>query len=204
MTSLVSKLSIEETHFSSEKSVPDQLATLIYSANSGYYNLFSPELNNLLPSIKSQLAEPLSEIGSIYCINDDKGHILGEYTCYDLAEMNNRQLVSLKSLLTINSLNKTIKQNLIAFKSQLVAIEYPSLYLSNIAVTPERKKMGIGSEALLHFHHTAKTKGFGFVSLHVNRENLSAIKFYIKMGYQIQANSRDFEYLSMYAKLDPS
>ena len=53
-----------------------------------------------------------------------------------------------------------------------------------IAITPEFKRQGIGKLLIDDFESTAKKKGFNNLRLSVDVENLAAINFYEKLGWE--------------------
>ncbi len=58
-------------------------------------------------------------------------------------------------------------------------------YISNIAVFPEYRGMGIGTGLMARVEDDTKRKGLKKTALDVEMENLGAIKLYQRLGYRI-------------------
>ena len=56
-------------------------------------------------------------------------------------------------------------------------------YISNVAVTPERRRQGVADALLDCLEKRARQIGLSFMTLEVRRSNFSAIKLYEKHGF---------------------
>ena len=65
-------------------------------------------------------------------------------------------------------------------------------YVTNIAVLPEFRKLGVGAALLSHTLLFAKEKGLAFISLEVRRSNIGAQKLYQKFGFNIEGERKNF------------
>lgn len=65
-----------------------------------------------------------------------------------------------------------------------MATRYP--YLSNLAVHPQFRRLGLAQHLLTHCEQTAKQWGFSSVYLHVLENNRQARRLYYKLGYRLQ------------------
>jgi len=80
-------------------------------------------------------------------------------------------------------------------------------YISNVAVYPEYRGMGIGTDLIAKVEMKARKNGAKKVVLDVEVENLKAIKLYKKLGYAIVKESSIrvpgelFYFYRMYKKL---
>ena len=82
-------------------------------------------------------------------------------------------------------------------------------YISNLAVYPEYRNLGLGTRLLLKAEDEARKSGASKAVLDVEADNESAIRLYEKIGYtavrkvEIKAGKETFKFLRM-AKLIPS
>ena len=65
-------------------------------------------------------------------------------------------------------------------------------YITNIAVFPEYRKMGIGTALLAHTEEFAKNIGLSFITLEVRESNTAAISLYEKHGFKKQGQRKKF------------
>lgn len=61
----------------------------------------------------------------------------------------------------------------------------------NVAVSPEARKMGIGSHLMTHFLEYIKDMGATHVYLEVRESNTPAIKLYEKFGFEVTGISKN-------------
>lgn len=60
------------------------------------------------------------------------------------------------------------------------------LYISNLAVHPQYRRLGVGRQLLLSCESIAQQWGFSELYLHVLEDNARAKQLYRSMGYQLQ------------------
>ncbi len=65
-------------------------------------------------------------------------------------------------------------------------------YITNIAVFPEYRKMGVGSAILQYLFNFAKENSLSFISLEVRVSNNSAISLYEKFGFKTEGRRKNF------------
>ena len=65
-------------------------------------------------------------------------------------------------------------------------------YITNIAVFPEYRKMGVGTALLQHLFDFAKEKELAFISLEVRESNSNAISLYKKLGFIEEGKRKNF------------
>lgn len=65
-----------------------------------------------------------------------------------------------------------------------IATRYP--YLSNLAVHPQFRRLGLARHLLIQCEQTAKLWGFSSIYLHVLENNRPARRLYYKLGYRLQ------------------
>jgi ribosomal protein S18 acetylase RimI-like enzyme len=68
--------------------------------------------------------------------------------------------------------------------SSFLAVPIP--YISNLAVSPERRRSGLARQLLLKCEQIAREWGFEELSLHVLDNNLPAHALYLSSGYRLQ------------------
>ena len=83
-------------------------------------------------------------------------------------------------------------------------------YLSNVAVYPEYRSMGLGSRLLYALEEEAKSVGKSGMVLHADVTNHGAIRLYERLGYKIEdkaptlkIRSNRFDYLIIRKPLTP-
>ncbi len=65
-------------------------------------------------------------------------------------------------------------------------------YITNIAVFPEYRCLGVGTALLQKLFEFAKEKSLAFISLEVRESNLSAISLYEKLGFKKVGKRKNF------------
>ncbi len=65
-------------------------------------------------------------------------------------------------------------------------------YITNIAVFPEFRKMGVGAALLCHTEKFAKDTGLSFITLEVRESNIAAISLYKKFGFELSGQRKNF------------
>jgi ribosomal protein S18 acetylase RimI-like enzyme len=78
-----------------------------------------------------------------------------------------------------------ILKNLLKAKRVIGIVREGEFYISNIAVYPEFRGMGFGTELMLHIEKNAIKKKNKSMSLDVEVQNEGAINLYKKLGYRI-------------------
>ncbi|MCA2711137.1 MAG: GNAT family N-acetyltransferase [Microcystis sp. M015S2] len=68
--------------------------------------------------------------------------------------------------------------------SSFLAVPIP--YISNLAVSPDRRRAGLARRLLLKCEQIAREWGFEELSLHVLDNNLAAQSLYLSSGYRLQ------------------
>lgn len=65
-------------------------------------------------------------------------------------------------------------------------------YITNVAVHPEYRRMGLGESLLSRAGEDAKARNCQFISLEVRKSNTSAIELYRKQGYNVAGERKNF------------
>lgn len=65
-------------------------------------------------------------------------------------------------------------------------------YITNIAVFPKYRKMGVASALLKHLQNFAKGNSLSFISLEVRESNSTAISLYEKFGFNVEGKRKNF------------
>jgi len=78
-----------------------------------------------------------------------------------------------------------ILKNLLKAKRVIGIVREGEFYISNIAVYPEFRGIGLGNELMLNAEKIARSAKNKSMSLDVEIENKGAIKVYKKLGYRI-------------------
>jgi ribosomal-protein-alanine N-acetyltransferase len=65
-------------------------------------------------------------------------------------------------------------------------------YITNIAVFPEYRNMGVATALLENLFQFAKQNGLSFISLEVRESNSPAISLYEKFGFLVEGKRKNF------------
>ena len=65
-------------------------------------------------------------------------------------------------------------------------------YITNVAVSQNHRRQGIGKALLAELHKTAERLSLSFISLEVRESNAAAIKLYSNLGFKVEGKRRDF------------
>ena len=65
-------------------------------------------------------------------------------------------------------------------------------YVTNIAVFPEYRNMGVATAMLRHLFDFAKKQNLAFISLEVRESNFTAISLYEKLGFKTEGKRKNF------------
>jgi ribosomal protein S18 acetylase RimI-like enzyme len=65
-------------------------------------------------------------------------------------------------------------------------------YIQTLEVVPERRGQGVGRELLHHMENSASAAGVSLIWLHVDAENVAAIRIYELRGYVFQSREEDY------------
>jgi len=94
------------------------------------------------------------------------------------------------SLLLLKYLNWRLPRSLLSFlRSEKVISNFSNkdCYLSNVAVYPEYRSLGLGSRLLGALEEEVRTVGKNRMVLHADVKNQKAIKLYERLGYKIES-----------------
>jgi ribosomal protein S18 acetylase RimI-like enzyme len=86
----------------------------------------------------------------------------------------------------VNILGKCL--TLLKFNSSVGRVFDRVYYISNIATYPQYREKGVGKKLILEGERKAKAGGAERIVLDVEKENISAINFYKKLGYMMTEN----------------
>lgn len=128
------------------------------------------------------------------------GLILG----YDYKESKYESLnTGLLLLFGMGIRKKKIITNLLKAQMKIGSVRRGEFYISNIAVYPEFRGLGIGNKLMLNAERIARERKLRFISLDVEVDNEGAINLYKKLGYEIVGKikvlhlSKDFKFYRM-------
>ena len=90
----------------------------------------------------------------------------------------------LRPILDLKALPKLLYK-LNQLNLQQLPIDKNTLYVTNIAVHPDKQRLGIGTMIVEEFGRLADQRGLDY-ALDVDADNLKAIKLYQKLGFEYQ------------------
>ena len=173
----------------------NEISCVVYELDKGFYQHFGNSKMDVCFNISRILLESNSDcgFGEGVLLNNK---LIGFYSCFDRKEVIMRTSVSLK-FLTANIINDkskliTLRDKAQSFRSSLSPIPLDSFYLNKIGVFNEYRGGGIGRKIMTRFFLNAASKRY---SLHVKKDNVSAIEFYRSLGFKVHENC--LEYISM-------
>ena len=67
-------------------------------------------------------------------------------------------------------------------------MELRRAYLATLGVSSEARSVGVGSKLLTRFVDLASQKNMAYVGLHAHRDNVRAIRFYERHGFELTAD----------------
>lgn len=105
------------------------------------------------------------------------------------AKPRKREKINL-TLLLIKYLNWRLPRSVLSFlRSEKVISNFSrkDCYLSNVAVYPEYRSLGLGTKLLSAMEEEIKTVGKDRMVLHADVRNQGAIKLYERLGYKIES-----------------
>jgi ribosomal protein S18 acetylase RimI-like enzyme len=76
--------------------------------------------------------------------------------------------------------------------SIIIFFHEKSAEIASIGVLPEARRRGIATALMKKAEEHALNRGVRNLSLHVSVENISAIKLYVKLGYQYESRVPDY------------
>lgn len=83
--------------------------------------------------------------------------------------------------------------NLLKFDHLIKFVARNDCYLSNVAIYPEFRSLGVGTKLLAAVEEEAKSVGKKRVVLHAETHNVRAISLYERLGYRIESRSQSLK-----------
>ncbi|MDI6861178.1 MAG: N-acetyltransferase [Caldisericia bacterium] len=157
---------------------------IIYTGKDLFYTIFGDKAKEILKQLYTLKNNQFSYELTNFAIYNNK--IAGMVLSYSYDDLMKTSLNT--GLLLIKIMKFDFFINLIKFiKSftKLSIVNKDEYYISNIAVYPEFRGLGIGKSLLFYTERLAKDKNLKKLSLDVERENISAIEIYKKFGFKI-------------------
>jgi ribosomal protein S18 acetylase RimI-like enzyme len=167
------------------------VAKLFREALPDYYELLPVPEAERLAVIVRQIETPGSELAESFAALGAK-IVIGAYCALDVERLTPAQLLASAEVFRHLAPERrpSVKQALRAFREQFEPPPAASVYLARIAVAESARGQGIASSLL---GHLAERAGPRPLSLHVRRDNLSAISLYRRHGFaEIGSSSRAY------------
>lgn len=160
----------------------DFVNLIIYTGEKLLYTIFGKNVKEILKELYVRKNNQFSFEFTNFAIykNRISGMILS-YSFDDLKKVSINTgylLIKFMKFDFIKNIEKFIKSYL-----KLSIIKKDEYYISNIAVYPEFRGLGIGKELLLFTENIAKEKNLRKLSLDVEKENKNAIEIYKNFGF---------------------
>lgn len=168
---------------------------LIYDSLKEYYSLFGSK-KNVLYKIRKDFSVKEGELNKSLQLKINK-KLIAVIFYYNYDEIKIRSISSFLSLKNKKSLNK-IKNY--SKKIQILKISN-SIYISRFSVNQKYLGKGFGSLILKKLIRIAIKKKKKSITLHVNKNNYKAIKFYKKNKFKFLKKDNSFTYNLMILNL---
>ena len=183
-----------------EKLFIEESVRLIYESNPEFYDLVSPNKNDIYENLAIQLRDSHSELGhSIIIILEDV--LAGISVYYPYVEMKNRQFNSLRHLVNIHSHYPDILERIKSFTLNIEPITASkSIYWARLGVKKEYRRLGIASLLSNAMEYDVKTKGFDYIYSHLNHKNEVSMKMHLGRNFS-RVSNMDYTFIAMSKKV---
>lgn len=162
----------------------DFVNLIIYTGEKLLYTIFGKNLKEILKELYIRKNNQFSfEFTNFAIYNNIISGMVLSYSFEDLKRVSINTgylLIKIMKFDFIKNLEKFIKSFL-----KLSIIKKDEYYISNIAVYPEFRGLGIGRKLLLFIENKAKENNLKKLSLDVEKENKNAIEIYKNFGFRI-------------------
>ena len=182
----------------------DDFASLILiSSPTLFPAVFGAEAGNILKALFRHRHNPFSFQHCLFI--EVGGKNAGMMLSYDWQTANRERLKTGLLLLKYMKTQVLIRlSTLLETHTVLSKIGDGEYYVSNLAIYPEHRGLGLGTRLLVEAEDEAKKFGAGRVVLEVETDNRDAIRLYEKIGYavareleEIRAGRETFKFLRM-------
>ncbi|MCX8094711.1 MAG: GNAT family N-acetyltransferase [Caldisericia bacterium] len=184
----------------------DFVNLIIYTGKDLFYSIFGNYVKEILNKLYSMKNNQFSHEFTNFAICGDKivGMILS-YSFDDLKRVSLNTGFLLFKIMKFDFLKHLV--NFIKSFTKLNIVNKDEYYISNIAVYPKFRGLGIGKDLLIFVEKIAKDKNLKKLSLDVEKENINAIVIYKKFGFVIEKEfklnlgKKTFSFYKMIKKL---
>lgn len=162
----------------------DFLVQASVAADPAFFSLLERFCPDTQARVRHLLQDPDSDMaGGRLCLKGDEA--IGLLVAHPLAEVQARQLVSLRHYLAGISDKAAFRQALASFAREKAPIETTdALYLTRVHVAPAHQGRGVGRFLLEALLHQQAQGGHAGCVLHVRQDNPGAIALYQKHGFR--------------------
>lgn len=161
-------------------------APLIYSSASAKFDYGLGAFgNDPIKAIESAFKSYLYNFHKV--VVDTNGDIIGTGAFYSVKDARKYFIKALRWMFGYYGVIKTPKllYRLHQLNQQQLPIDKNTLYVTNIAVHPNKQRLGIATMIVEEFGRLADQRGLDY-ALDVDADNLKAIKLYQKLGFEYQ------------------
>lgn len=156
-------------------------AKLTYAASPEFYDLIPAPEPEMLQIVARQIALPGTELENTYALS--RGQVdVASLSAVGTATLPAAQKGSLLAILRLLDRDRAAKFTAAvkAFSAALEPLKIESTYVSRLAVDGGVRGSGAGTEIMQGFLEAEKPR---FCTLHVHKNNATAIRFYSKLGF---------------------
>ena len=167
-----------------EKNFKDDFANLIlYTGEDLFFSIFGKNVKEILKKLYIVKRNQFSYEFTNFIFFEEK--ISGMVLSYSYDEKSKIDLNTGYLLIKIMNLNfLKIFPNLLKSFNVLGKIDKEDYYISNIAIYPEYRGIGLGTKLLNFIEDLAKNRKLKRIVLEVEKKNLNAIKVYENFGFK--------------------
>lgn len=167
--------------------VRNRYADLIFDAFPEFYGLLPVSLDRRRSILSRQIGTPGTELENCFSVvrNDVEIALVAAISTQILIAAQQASAVSLMRALDVAD-RKEFATRLSGFSSAVESIRTDSIYLPRLAVVPEARGIGAGTQSM---HQIMRHYGPQSYSLHVHRDNAPIIRLHSKLGFRFQSDA---------------
>jgi ribosomal protein S18 acetylase RimI-like enzyme len=157
------------------------VAKLTYAASPEFYDLIPVPEPEMLQIVARQIAVPGTELENTYVLSRDQVDV-ASLSAVGSAALPAAQKGSLLAILRSLDRDRAAKFTAAVktFSAALEPLTIDSTYVARLAVDGSARGSGAGTEIIQGFLEAERPR---FCSLHVHKDNATAIRFYSKLGF---------------------
>ncbi len=167
------------------------IASGVFELDQEFYGQLFSDKDIVLRNIVNSLSETGGDLGCglvAYNSHDAVGYL----SFFPVVEKTTRNLATLKSILDLTTTESRQKLKLTtAFQQQLAPLKSHGFYLNKILIFRGSQGASFGYRLFSYYLQESEKQHLAPV-FHVKKDNLSAIKFYERQGFEVQDSEHEY------------